>query len=89
MNRTFGARVYFQRKKNNWTLKELKEKTDLSEQALNLIERDITKNPSMEAIKRLSTAFNVSTDYLIFGRVKSKFDLEVVDIPSGKIFIEK
>ena len=84
-----GKRILKLREKQGWSLADLSNKTGVKAQTINAIELGKSANPTMEVIKKLSIGFDVSSDYLIFGKAKTINDLEILEVPSGKIYIQK
>ena len=61
-----GQRIMNLRKQNGWSRNDLSQKTELTYQAISLIERG-KRGLSSYSIYKLCLAFNVSSDYLLFG----------------------
>ncbi|MEW5919360.1 MAG: helix-turn-helix domain-containing protein [Bacillota bacterium] len=68
---TIGKRIHFLRKKHNLTQKQLADSTGLQRGNLSHYEKDKIK-PAADAIIALSRFFNVSTDWLLTGKEKSR-----------------
>lgn len=64
---SIGKRITQERKKNNFTQEQLSNKIFVSRQSISKWEKDLVL-PDIENIKQLSIVFNVSTDYLIYGK---------------------
>lgn len=89
MSLSIGKRIVKLREKKGWTLADLSDKTGIKAQTINAIELGKSANPTMVVIGKLAVGFDVSTDYLIFGKAKTINDLELLEVPSGKIYIQK
>lgn len=79
---TNGERIKYLREKNDFTQKDIATKLGVEPAAISKYELDM-REPNIEAIKKLSTIFNVSIDYLL-GRTPNVFayetDRESLDI---------
>ena len=79
---TNGERIKYLREKNGFTQKDIATKLGVEPAAISKYELDM-REPNIEAIKKLSTIFNVSIDYLL-GRTPNVFayetDRESLDI---------
>lgn len=79
---TNGERIKYLREKNGFTQKDIATKLGVEPAAISKYELDM-REPNIEAIKKLSTIFNVSIDYLL-GRTPDVFvdetDRESLDI---------
>jgi len=64
---TMGERLHNLRKYKKLSLKELAEKTGISRSNLNRYERDMSR-PTAEYIKGLCAYYQVSADYILFGK---------------------
>lgn len=71
---TNGERIKYLREKNGFTQKDIATKLGVEPAAISKYELDM-REPNIEAIKKLSTIFNVSIDYLL-GRTPNVFDYE-------------
>ena len=79
---TNGERIKYLREKNGFTQKDIATKLGVEPAAISKYELDM-REPNIEALKKLSTIFNVSIDYLL-GRTPDVFvdeaDKESLDI---------
>ena len=82
---TNGERIKYLREKNGFTQKDIATKLGVEPAAISKYELDM-REPNIEALKKLSTIFNVSIDYLL-GRTPDVFvdeaDKESLDIFLG------
>ena len=60
----FSERIKELRLENNWSLRNLAERIDVSPVAISRWERGI-RLPNIENLKQLAVVFNVTTDYLV------------------------
>jgi transcriptional regulator with XRE-family HTH domain len=75
------------RKERRWTLVDLSKVIDVSPNNINRYEKEHTK-PSLEVIKKLAEAFNVSTDYLLFDEAPRENRFHIFE-PVFVEFLEK
>ncbi len=79
---TNGERIKYLREKNGFTQKDIATKLGVEPAAISKYELDM-REPNIEALKKISTIFNVSIDYLL-GRTPDVFvdeaDKESLDI---------
>lgn len=67
MEQTMGKRIRALRKAYNMTLYDLAEAMEISDGFMGLVERD-ERGTSRENIKKICDIFNVTADYILFGR---------------------
>lgn len=83
---TNGERIKYLREKNRLTQKDIATRLGVEPAAISKYELDM-REPNIEAIKKLSTIFNVSIDYLL-GRTPDVFvdetDISTLDISGIK-----
>lgn len=84
MNSTIGSRVLNLRKQANLNQEELAKKLSISRSNISKIESDKI-NPSASNIAAIANYFEVSADYLLFGKDISK----TVDVPEERICSEE
>lgn len=89
MSMGIGKRILKLREKRGWTLAELSNLSGIKAQTISAIELGKSPNPTVKIIERLSNIFDVSTDYIILGKSMKISDLEVIELPSAKIYVEK
>jgi transcriptional regulator with XRE-family HTH domain len=75
------------RKEKRWTLVDLSKVIGISPNNINRYENEKTQ-PSLEVIKKLAEAFNVSTDYLLFDEAPRENRFHIFD-PVLVEFLEK
>lgn len=68
------------RKEQGYNQSELAQKLGYTQRVISALEREET-NPTVQQIERLTTFFNVSSDYLLFGKTDttSVIDKEILD----------
>lgn len=62
---TFGQKIKYRRKQLGYTQTELAERVHTTQPYVSNLEKD-RFNPSMKMIRNISTALNISVDYLLF-----------------------
>jgi transcriptional regulator with XRE-family HTH domain len=65
-----GATLSELRKEQGYSQSELAQKLGYTQRVISALEREET-NPTIQQIERLTTFFNVSSDYLLFGKTGS------------------
>lgn len=76
-----GATISELRKEHGYSQIELAQKLGYTQRVISALEREET-NPTVQQIERLTTFFNVSSDYLLFGKTEttSVIDKEILDV---------
>jgi XRE family transcriptional regulator of biofilm formation len=68
-----GGRIRALRAERDWTLDDLADKADLSKSLLSKLETESNKNPSMDTLFKIATAFKLTVaDLLESGKVQAK-----------------
>lgn len=70
-----GANLSELRREHGYSQSELAQKLGYTQRVISALEREET-NPTLQQIERLTTFFNVSSDYLLFGKTGS---ISVID----------
>lgn len=70
-----GANLSELRREQGYSQSELAQKLGYTQRVISALEREET-NPTLQQIERLTTFFNVSSDYLLFGKTGS---ISVID----------
>lgn len=75
-----GATLSELRKEQGYSQSELAQKLGYTQRVISALEREET-NPTVQQIERLTTFFNVSSDYLLFGKTEttSLLDREILE----------